>query len=67
MCSAVQGHGKKIDPAIKSGLQWLIDAINKDWDHLNAKVEKDTEVQKEKDRIDKEKKREKARRIREER
>ena len=61
------GFGKKIDPAIKNGLQWLIDCINKDWEKLNLRVERDTEEQKEKDRLDREKKREKARRIREER
>ena len=61
------GFGKKIDPAIKNGLRWLIDSINKDWDTLSVRVEKDTEEQKEKDRLDREKKREKARRIREER
>ena len=61
------GFGKKIDPAIKNGLRWLIDSINKDWDTLSVRVERDTEEQKEKDRLDREKKREKARRIREER
>ena len=61
------GFGKKIDPAIKNGLRWLIDSINKDWDTLSVRVEGDTEEQKEKDRLDREKKREKARRIREER
>ena len=61
------GFGKKIDPAIKNGLRWLIDSINKDWDTLSVRVERDTEEQKEKDRLDREKKGEKARRIREER
>ena len=61
------GVGKKIDPGIKNGVQWLIDSINSDWDNLNVRVEKDMAEQKEKDRIDRERKREKAKRIREER
>ncbi len=67
MCSAIMGVGKKIDPGIKNGVQWLIDSINSDWDNLNVRVEKDMAEQKEKDRIDRERKREKAKRIREER
>ena len=61
------GVGKKIDPGIKNGVQWLVDSINKDWEDLSVRVEKDMAEQKEKDRIDRERKREKAKRIREER
>ncbi len=67
LCSAIAGVGKKIDPAIKNGMQWLVDSINKDWEELSVRVEKDMEEQKEKDRQEKERKREKARKIREER
>ncbi|XP_003728851.1 ADP-ribosylation factor-like protein 13B isoform X1 [Strongylocentrotus purpuratus] len=46
-CSAVQGIGKRMDPSIKDGIQWLLDGIGNDWAKITKRVEEDTAAQKE--------------------
>ncbi|XP_046553966.1 ADP-ribosylation factor-like protein 13B [Haliotis rubra] len=66
-CSAVKGTGRKMDPAIKEGMQWLCDMIEKNFDSLKSRVDKDVAVEKEKEKVEAAARRERVRKIREER
>ncbi|XP_071113294.1 ADP-ribosylation factor-like protein 13B [Haliotis cracherodii] len=66
-CSAVKGTGRKMDPAIKEGMQWLCDMIEKNFDPLKTRVDKDMAEEKEKEKIELAARRERVRKIKEER
>ena len=36
---AVRGTGRKLDPGIKNGLQWLLNMIGSQWSELSLRVE----------------------------
>ncbi|KAM4699339.1 ADP-ribosylation factor-like protein 13B isoform 1-T2 [Discoglossus pictus] len=66
-CSAVIGRGKKIDKAIKNGLNWLLRVIAKDFDLLHERIQKETAEQKAQEEQEKRERAERVKRIREER
>ncbi|XP_035240797.1 ADP-ribosylation factor-like protein 13B [Anguilla anguilla] len=63
-CSAVKKVGKK---AIKSGLDWLLKTVARDYDVISERVQKDTEEQREKEAVEMRERVERVRLIREER
>ncbi|XP_035269649.1 ADP-ribosylation factor-like protein 13B isoform X2 [Anguilla anguilla] len=63
-CSAVKEIGKK---AIKSGLDWLLETVARDYDVISERVQKDTEEQREKEAVERRERAERVRLIREER
>ncbi|XP_036397091.1 ADP-ribosylation factor-like protein 13B isoform X2 [Megalops cyprinoides] len=66
-CSAALGYGKKLDKSIKSGLNWLLNNIAKDYESINERVQKDTAEQRAQEEQDKKERAERVRRVREER
>jgi hypothetical protein len=61
------GQGKKIDPAIKKGMTWLVQTVDNMWGKLSVRVQKDVTDKQERDALEKAEKREKVRKMREER
>uniref|UniRef100_A0A4W4FQV7 ADP-ribosylation factor-like 13b n=1 Tax=Electrophorus electricus TaxID=8005 RepID=A0A4W4FQV7_ELEEL len=66
-CSAVLGYGKKVDKSIKSGLNWLLSSIAKDYEAITERVQRDTAEQRALEEQDKQERAERVKRIREER
>ncbi|XP_075994076.1 ADP-ribosylation factor-like protein 13B isoform X2 [Genypterus blacodes] len=66
-CSAVLGYGKKVDKSIKSGLNWLLNNIAKDYESITERVQRDTAEQRAQEEQDRKERAERVRRIREER
>ncbi|KFW09060.1 ADP-ribosylation factor-like 13B [Eurypyga helias] len=66
-CSATMGRGKKIDKSIKEGFCWLLQTIEKDFDTLNERIQRDTAQQRAYEQQQKAEGAERVRRIREER
>ncbi len=56
-----------MDPTIKEGLQWLCDTIEKDWEKLKLRVDEDTAVEEEVRKKEAAARKERVRKIREER
>ena len=67
MCSAVLGQGKKLDPSIRKGMQWLLAYIKEDWTDLDERVQADIAELREREKQEKRERAERVRKIREER
>lgn len=61
------GYGKKIDKSIKSGLNWLLNNIAKDYEAITERVQRDTAEQRVQEEQEKKERAERVKRIREER
>ncbi len=64
MCSAVMGQGKKLDPAIKDGMRWLLETIRNSYEKLSERVTQDVSEQRAQEAKDKQ---ERAARVRKQR
>jgi len=67
MCSAIKGTGRKMDPNIKVGLQWLCGVLDQVYEKLKLRVDKDVEELERLRQIEKEERKERVRKQREER
>ena len=66
-CAAIITKGKKIDKGITNGFQWLLDTIMNSFEKLDLRVTQDTEEQKMIQDKEKAERKERVRKIREER
>eukprot|EP00276_Gloeochaete_wittrockiana_P003962 CAMPEP_0184650536 /NCGR_PEP_ID=MMETSP0308-20130426/8072_1 /TAXON_ID=38269 /ORGANISM="Gloeochaete witrockiana, Strain SAG 46.84" /LENGTH=327 /DNA_ID=CAMNT_0027084127 /DNA_START=245 /DNA_END=1228 /DNA_ORIENTATION=- len=66
-CVALTRENDNIDPAIKEGLKWIVDAVETDFNALSKRVEMETAAQKELERKEKEERRLRVERMRAER
>eukprot|EP00111_Clytia_hemisphaerica_P005338 TCONS_00015424-protein len=46
-CSAIKGFGNKTDKSIRDGFNWLLSAVNNDYQTIHEKVEHESKIQKE--------------------
>lgn len=69
LCSTadVAYSGKRPDNQIRKGFEWLIDAINTNYDFIQKRVSKDSSAQKAEEERDKKEKRDRVNKLREER
>ena len=67
MCSALLGQGKKMDPAIRKGMLWLLQIVDNMWDKLDERVQKDVAEKKEREARERKEKMERVEKMRKER
>lgn len=66
-CSAVLGHGKKLDKSIIAGVRWLLGTIENSWEKLETRINSDIAEKNEIMKKEREEKKERIRIMKEER